>query len=74
MTCAGCGEPLPPGEHGQSGEGGRSAQFHDAGCRRRARLASKHDQLVAAVAAVEAAIVELQRVVQADAEADDDEQ
>jgi hypothetical protein len=52
---------LPP----NSGRG-RPALFHNATCRqraRRARLASKHAEILAAVTAVEAAVSELKRMV-----------
>jgi hypothetical protein len=61
MICTGCGLELPPG----TGRG-RPALFHNGTCRqraRRARLVSKHAEILTAVGVVEAAVSELRRIV-----------
>lgn len=67
MICAGCGDDLPAG----AGRG-RPARFHGPTCRqraRRARLASRNADALAAVAAVESAASELRRVLLAHGDA-----
>lgn len=64
MVCAGCGVELPPG----TGRG-RRARFHNATCRQRAhraRVASRHGEVLDALHVVESAVVELRRVVLAE--------
>jgi hypothetical protein len=64
MTRAGCGLELAAGA-----TRGRPARFDNATCRqraRRARLASKNAELLAAVIAAETALSELRRIVVAD--------
>ncbi len=61
MVCAGCGRELPPRQAGS----GRPALFHDATCRqraRRARLASRHGELLTALTEVDTATSELRRM------------
>lgn len=61
MDCAGCGQSLLVGA-----KRGRPARYHNAACRqraRRARLATDHGDVLAAVAAVEAAAAEVRHAV-----------
>lgn len=61
MDCAGCGQPLLVGA-----KRGRPARHHNAACRqraRRARLATDHGDVLAAVAAVESAAAEVRHAV-----------
>lgn len=68
MKCTGCGQPLAAGSNR-----GRPARYHNAACRqraRRARLATRHGDVLAAVAAVEAAAAEVRHAVLADGDTD----
>jgi hypothetical protein len=69
MICAGCGQELPV-----RGTRGRPARFHNAACRQRAhraRQASRHHEVLAAIAELEAAASELRRTVLTDASTND---
>jgi len=64
VKCAGCGQPLQAGTNR-----GRPARYHNAACRqraRRARLVTRHADVLAAVAAVEAAAAEARQAVLTD--------
>lgn len=68
MKCAGCGQPLPAGANR-----GRPARYHNAACRqraRRARLTTRHGDVLAAVAAIETAAAEVRRALLADGDAE----
>ncbi|SMD19055.1 hypothetical protein SAMN05660733_05401 [Lentzea albidocapillata] len=68
MKCTGCGQPLEAGS-----KRGRPARYHNAACRqraRRARVATRHGDVLAAVAAVEAAAAEVRHAVLTDGNAD----
>lgn len=67
MKCMGCGQPLAAGS-----KRGRPARYHNAACRqraRRARVANSHGDVLAAVAAVEAAAAEVRHAVLTDGDA-----
>jgi hypothetical protein len=69
MICAGCGQLL----HVRRSRG-RPARFHNAACRQRAhraRQASRHHDVLVAIAELEAATSELRRTVLTDADIDD---
>lgn len=68
MKCMGCGQPLVA-----RAKRGRPARYHNAACRqraRRARVATRHGDALAAVAAVEAAAAEVRHAVLTDGNAD----
>lgn len=68
MKCTGCGQPLATGANR-----GRPARYHNAACRqraRRARIATQHGDVLAAVAAVETAAAEVRHAVLADGDVD----
>lgn len=68
MNCTGCGQPLAV-----EAKRGRPARYHNAACRqraRRARVATQHGDVLAAVAEIEAAAAEVRHAVLTDGDTD----